>query len=165
MFMNQSPTSYRPSGGGRRRRGGCDRTKDLSIAWNNTGRQLTAHLAFLSICHHVKVDVAHVQEPWWRPGTKTQNYLAYDIYAPVDSWDTIDDRPRVLTYVRKKGNLQVQQRRPLETRDMLWLDVNSIAMLNCYRALNTDEVMDYVIALAPSNRCFIGGDFNAYKSI
>lgn len=163
--MNQDPTSYRPSSGGRRRRKGCDRSKDLLIAWNNTGRQLTAHLTFLSICENAEVDVAHVQEPWWRPGTKTQNHPAYDLYAPVDSWDTIDDRPRVLTYVRKRGNLQVQQRRPLETRDMLWLDVNNIAMLNCYRAPNTDEVIDYVTALELPNRCLIGGDFNAHESM
>ena len=65
------------------------------------------------------MDVICVQEPASYPGTKTQNHLGYDCYAPVDSWDSTDPeqreakRPHIMTYIRKGAGLRTQQRRPI----------------------------------------------------
>jgi hypothetical protein len=92
------------------------------------------HLAFLE-----KMDVVCIQEPFTFPGTRTQNHPGYDCYAPVDSWDSTyaehreEERPRVMTYVRKGAGLKTQQRRTMASRDMLWIDINGFAILNIYR--------------------------------
>ena len=67
-----------------------------------------------------------------------------------------------MTYVRKSPDLRVQQRRLVHSRDLLWLDVNGYSILNIYRQLGSDLVIDYVTRLVPLPRCIIGGDFNAY---
>jgi hypothetical protein len=71
------------------------------------------------------MDVVCVQEPYTAPGTRTQNHPSYDYYAPIDSWDSTEEaqreaeRPRVMTYVRKGAGLRTQQRRPIQSRDLL----------------------------------------------
>jgi len=56
----------------------------------------------------------------------------------------------------------VCRHRTIPSRDILWISVNDIKILNVYRAPGTDEVVDYVISLAPHPGTIIGGDFNAY---
>ena len=112
------------------------------------------------------MDVICVQEPYTHPGTKTQNHPGYDCYAPVDSWDSVEqreaERPRVMTYVRKGAGLRTQQRRPIHSRDLLWIDVNGYAILNAYRQPLSPDVIDYVTHLAPPANCLVGGDFNVW---
>lgn len=148
----------------RRQREEASRPRNLQVAWNNVGRSREAHLTLLSGCNDAGIDIIQVQEPWWFKGTRTQTHPGYELYAPVDSWDDIQTRPRVLTYVRKGGNLQVQQRRPVDSRDLLWIDVNGITLLNCYRQPSTDEVVDYLTSLIPPERFVAGGDLNAHDS-
>jgi len=117
---------------GRRRPGRGQRPTpdDTLVAWANVGKIQPAHIALLQECYEEKVDVIHVQEPWTGYPTKTQSHPGYEVYAPVDTWGDTDERPRVLTYVRKGAKLQVQQRRPVGSRDLLWIDVNGVSFLN-----------------------------------
>jgi hypothetical protein len=78
-----------------------------------------------------------------------------------DTWGDTDERPRVLTYVRKGAKLQVQQNRPVGSRNLLWIDVNGVSFLNFYREPRTDPVVDNLTSLVPPGRCIAGGDDNA----
>jgi hypothetical protein len=142
--------------------------RDLQICWANVGKIIPAHNSILNIALEEGIDVLCVQEPWTETGTKTQTHPAFYVYAPVDSWDWEDleqkelARPRVLTYVRKSPDLEIQQRRPIQSRDLLWLNVNGYSILNAYRQPGTDSVIDYVTQLVPPPKCVIGGDFNVH---
>lgn len=137
-------------------------SKELRIAWCNTQNAPAPHITLLEVCWNEGIDVVQVQEPWARPDTKTQNHIGFETYAPIDSWTTYDERPRVMTYVRKNRNIKAQQRRPAQSREMLWLDVNGYSLLNVYRQPGQDNVIDYVTRLIPPTRCLIGGDWNVW---
>lgn len=147
------------------------RTRDLQVCWANVGKNSPHHTTALQVSFAEQIDIVCIQEPWTYPGTKTQNHPGYDCYAPVDSWDQEHpelreaERPRVLTYVRKGAGLRTQQRRSVNSRDLLWIDVNGFAILNAYRSPTHDEVIDYVSHLAPPNNCLIGGDFNVWHDM
>lgn len=135
------------------------------MAWANVGKGFAQHITLLQSSFVNGVDVVQVQEPWVMYPTKTQNHPGYESYAPVDAWVGEETRPRVMTYIRK-GNrpayhLSVVQRRSLGWRDLLWLDINGHAMMNCYRQPQLNTVLDYITALDPPRGCIIGGDFNA----
>jgi ribonuclease HI len=142
------------------------RNRDLQVCWANVGKRAPCHITILQIAFTEKMDVVCVQEPFSFPGTRTQNHPGYDCYAPVDSWDSIDpeqreaERPRVMTYVRKGAGLKTQQRRPIQCRDLLWVDVNGFAILNVYRQPLAHGVIDYVTNLVPPPNCLVGGDCN-----
>lgn len=129
------------------------------------------HVTILQVAFTQMIDVICVQEPYTSPSTKTQNHPSYDCYAPTDSWDSIEpdqreaERPRVMTYVRKGAGLKTQQRRSIQSRDLLWIDVNGYAILNVYRQPHSIVVMDYVTHLAPPPQCLVGGDFNAWHDM
>src|SRR5579871_4856543 len=129
------------------------KNRDLQVCWANTGKGMPSHTTILHIADTEKIDVVCIQEPWTLPGSKTQNHPAYDCYAPTDSWDSEDldqreaERPRVMTYARKGASLKTQQRRPIHSRDMLWLDVNGYPILNVYRQPLKLEVIDYITHL------------------
>src|SRR6195952_2234369 len=154
---------YKQRGGARNRK---PRT-DLNICWANVQKGQPKHITLLHLCDAERIDVICVQEPWSAPGTKTQNHPSYDLYAPIDSWDETEEeiferiRPRVLTYVRKGAGLNPQQRRSVNSRDLLWLNVNTYSILNVYRQGHTHQVLDYVTHLEPPPNCIVGGDFNA----
>ncbi|RAL59212.1 hypothetical protein DID88_006667 [Monilinia fructigena] len=132
-----------------------------SIGWANVGKSASAHMTLLATSFIQELDVICAQEPWTSTNSRTQNHPGYDCYSPVDSWiyDTPKDResarPRVMTYIRKGAGLRVQQRRPIHSRDLLWTDVNGIAILNAYRQPTTPEVLDYVTHLTPSPKCLV----------
>jgi hypothetical protein len=65
-----------------------------------------------------------------------------------------------MTYVRKGVGLRTQQRRPICSRDLLWIDVNDFAILNVYRQPLSLEVIQYITHLVPPSNCLVGGDFN-----
>jgi ribonuclease HI len=142
--------------------------RDLLICWANVGRIGPAHNAILNIALEEGIDVVCVQEPWTEAGTKTQTNPAFHTYAPVDSWDWEDleqkelARPKVLTYVKKSPDLGIQQLRPIQSKDLLWLNVNGYSILNAYRQPSNDAVIDYITGLVPPPNCVVGGDFNAH---
>src|SRR5438045_2977994 len=147
------------------------RNRDLQVCWANVGKNTPCHITILQIAFTGKMDVICVQEPSTYPGTKTQNHPGYDCYAPVDTWESVNpeqreaERPRVMTYVRKGAGLRTQQRRPIHSRDMLWIDVNGHAILNAYRQPLSHEVIDYITHLAPPNQCRVGGGYNAWHDM
>jgi ribonuclease HI len=65
-----------------------------------------------------------------------------------------------MTYIRKGCHLRYQARESLNHPDMLWIVVNGVAILNCYRQPHTPHVIEYVTHLLPPEVCLIGGDFN-----
>jgi hypothetical protein len=134
------------------------------MAWVNVGKSMPAHLTALQTADEIGADVVHIQEPWTAVGTLTQTHPSYESYAPVDTWNNEEtwgsDRPRVLSYVRRGARIKAQQRRPLPSRDLLWLEINGYLTLNAYRQPTTPEVMDYVTRLTPQAACLVGGDFN-----
>lgn len=105
------------------------------MAQCNVGKKPPAHTAFLELCWEDKVDVVLVQEPWigYTDGMRINTHPGYVSYIPVDFWNSKETRPRVMTYVRKGIRLKVQQQRPSQTRDLLWLKVNNITVVNLYR--------------------------------
>lgn len=134
------------------------------------GRANPSHITILETAFANKMDVVCVQEPWTASGTKTSNHPGFDLYAPTSSWDWEKDdseqreeqRPLVLTYVRRGPGLKVQQRKATGSKALLWIDVNDIPILNCYRRPGSDEVIDYVTHLAPPPKLLVGGDFNVW---
>lgn len=153
--MNRRP--YR----GRQRRAGPPPTRDLKVAWVNVGRRQGAHEAALGFLWLAGADVIQIQEPAWWPGTRTKSHPGYERFDPVDTWDSLADRPRVMTYVRRKPDLRAN---PLQqvSRDILWVEVNGYHLLNFYRQPDSREVLDYLCRLDPPARCIAGGDANAH---
>lgn len=145
--------------------------RDLTILWVNVRRSPASHNIALNLAEEEKSDIICVQEPWTGTHTRTQTHPAYHLYAPVDSWDWDEAdqseavRPKVLTYVRKTVDIKAQQSRPLNSKDLLWLNVNGFSILNAYRQPNNDTILDYVINLNVPNKCIIGGDFNAHHDL
>lgn len=145
--------------------------KDLSVIWVNVSRMAAPHNTTLNLAIERNVDVVCVQEPYTGPETSTQTNPAFQMYAPVDSWDweNLEEkeivRPKVLTYVKKVPEIRVQQRRPIQCRDHLWLNVNGFSILNIYRQPGNDTVLDYVISLNPPAKCIVGGDFNVHHDL
>ncbi|KAH7115739.1 hypothetical protein B0J13DRAFT_487644, partial [Dactylonectria estremocensis] len=67
------------------------------------------------------------------PRCLTKTHPAYDTCSPVEAWESNSTRPRVMTYVRRDAKLLADQNRPYISRDILWLTVNDIAIVNFYR--------------------------------
>lgn len=142
--------------------------RDLRVVWANTQKSQPAHSGLLSLCHREGIDVIHVQEPHTFAPSRTQNHPSYDIFTPVQTWNRdatlTQDRPRVLSYVRRRPGLKAEQPPGSESRDLLWIRVNEIDMLNVYRQPETDSSLDYVTSLVAPERFLLGGDFNVKHS-
>lgn len=155
-----------PSRNKRHRRRRDAKPAALVIAQGNCGRAPDTTGAFLQLCYTFRVDVVLVQEPWYgRQGyCKIQNHRYYTPYLPVDSWQGDDDRPRVMTYVLKNANLKARQFRPQQTRDLLWLRVNGVTILNVYRQPREPAETDttqFLLDYSPPPNFVVAGDFNA----
>ncbi|KAM4063332.1 endonuclease-reverse transcriptase domain-containing protein [Hirsutella rhossiliensis] len=86
---------------------------------------------------------------------------AYDTFSPVNDWDGRDTRPRVMTYVRRSAGLVADQKRPAATRDILWLTVNGITVVNFYRQPYHDGALEILLQWTVPDKCLVAGDFNA----
>ncbi|PWI64394.1 hypothetical protein PCL_10507 [Purpureocillium lilacinum] len=79
---------------------------------------------------------------------------AYDTYSPVSTWEDIDTRPRVMTYIRRGARLLADQQRPALSRDILWLVVNGVTLSIIPQATTTaadlDQLADAIIDLIQS---------------
>lgn len=152
------------------RHGPRDRQKEnIRIAQCNVGKISPAHTAFLQLCWAEKIDIILIQEPWVSLDGKDllNTHTGYDVYVPVDDWSKADDRPRVITYIKKNEGLKVVQKRPWHTRDILWIDVNGTTVINVYRPPHDaySEATKLLLDLVPPANCVIGGDFNAQHSL
>ncbi|KAJ6437988.1 (S)-coclaurine N-methyltransferase [Purpureocillium lavendulum] len=138
--------------------------KTLRIFQANVGKIPPAHDCALALADSERYDVVLLQEPWTEAkGGRclTKTHPAYDTFSPVDSWEDNSTRPRVMTYVRRRPGLMVDQRRPAATRDILWLVVNDITLVNIYRQPLHDEALDILLQWSAPDRCLVAGDFNA----
>ncbi|KAJ6439233.1 spectrin repeat domain-containing protein [Purpureocillium lavendulum] len=130
----------------------------------NVGKIPPAHDCALALADAEQYDVVLLQEPWTEAKEGrclTKTHPAYDTFSPVNSWTNNSTRPRVMTYVRRRPGLTTDQRRPAATRDILWLTINNMTVVNCYRQPDFDEALDIILAWSPPSRCLVAGDFNA----
>ncbi|KAI1839459.1 hypothetical protein JX266_014330, partial [Neoarthrinium moseri] len=111
-----------------------------------------------------RADVILMQEPWVGTPPKRRMMIKthpnYNVFSPVDSWDSDVTRPRSLIYVRK--HLHAQQLRPYKTRDVTWAKVRGITFVSVYRSGSEPVGVDNILeAWTPPLACVVAGDFNA----
>ena len=140
------------------------RNSQLQISWSNVARSSPCHIAALQLAWDAEIDVICIQEPFTFVGTKTSSHPGYNMISPVVSWNdpqTLEqDRPRVLTYIRKTPGLKADIIHPRLSRDLLWTEVNGFKILNFYRQPLDNRTLHYIVSLAPPPNCVIGGDLN-----
>lgn len=111
-----------------------------------------------------QADIVMIQEPWVGiPPTKRMMVKAhpnYNVFSPVDSWNSDDTRPRTLIYVRK--HLQADQLRPFPTRNVTWVRVKGVTFMNVYRPSDDPTEVDMILEnWNPPDNTVIAGDMNA----
>ncbi|KAF4955931.1 hypothetical protein FSARC_11710 [Fusarium sarcochroum] len=61
--------------------------------------------------------------------------------------------------------LLVDQIRPFQTRDILWIKMNGLTIVNLYRQNDEKDALSTLLRWLVPERCFVAGDFNArYRS-
>ncbi|KAM4058315.1 endonuclease-reverse transcriptase domain-containing protein [Hirsutella rhossiliensis] len=136
----------------------------LRVFQANVGKIPPAHDTALALADSERYDIILLQEPW--TGLKdgrclTKTHPAYDTFSPVTDWDGRDTRPRVMTYVRRSAGLVADQKRPVATRDILWLTVNGTTVVNFYRQPDYDAALEILLGWCATDKCLVSGDFNA----
>ncbi|KAG7402595.1 putative RNA-directed DNA polymerase from transposon X-element [Fusarium oxysporum f. sp. rapae] len=157
----EEPEHPRP-GSPRKRR--IDNKKPLRIFQANVGKIPPAHDCALALADSERYDIVLLQEPWTAhidTRSLTKTHPAYDTFTPVETWDGNDTRPRVMTYVRRDPRLLADQIRPFQTRDILWLTINGMTIVNFYRQNDESDALNILIRWPVPERCLIAGDFNA----
>ncbi|KAI8411063.1 hypothetical protein FOFC_07657 [Fusarium oxysporum] len=130
----------------------------------NVGKIPPAHDCALALADSERYDIVLLQEPWTAhtdTRSLTKTHPAYDTFTPVETWDGNDTRPRVMTYVRRDPRLLADQIRPSQTRDILWLTINGMTIVNFYRQNDESDALNILIRWPVPERCLIAGDFNA----
>ncbi|KAM6513286.1 hypothetical protein FALCPG4_18932 [Fusarium falciforme] len=138
--------------------------KPLRIFQANVGKIPQAHDCALALADSERYDIVLLQEPWTAhtdSRSLTKTHPAYDAFAPVEMWDSNDTRPRVMTYVRRDPRLLADQIRPFQTRDILWLAINGMTIVNFYRQNDEHDALETLLQWPVPGRCLVAGDFNA----
>jgi ribonuclease HI len=138
--------------------------KPLRIFQANVGKIPPAHDCALALADSEQYDIVLLQEPWTtHTDTRflTKTHPAYDTFTPVDMWNSNDTRPRVMTYVRRDPRFLADQIRPFQTRDILWLTINGMTIVNFYRQNDERDALNALLRWAVPERCLVAGDFNA----
>ncbi|EXK77237.1 hypothetical protein FOQG_18046 [Fusarium oxysporum f. sp. raphani 54005] len=73
-------------------------------------------------------------------------------------WNSNDTRPRVMTYVRRDPRLLADQIRPFQTRDILWLTINGMTIVNFYRQNDEKDALNTLLRWPVPERCLVAGD-------
>ncbi|KAG7408326.1 putative RNA-directed DNA polymerase from transposon X-element [Fusarium oxysporum f. sp. rapae] len=66
-----------------------------------------------------------------------------------------------MTYVRRDPRLLADQIRPFQTRDILWLAINDMTIVNFYRQNDEMDALNTLLQWPVPERCLVAGDFNA----
>lgn len=66
-----------------------------------------------------------------------------------------------MTYVRRDPRLLADQIRPSQTRDILWLVINGMTIVNFYRQNDEHDALETLLQWPVPGRCLVAGDFNA----
>jgi ribonuclease HI len=138
--------------------------KTLRVFQANVGKGGPSHDCALALADAEGYEIVLLQEPWTEMRNSrclTKTHPAYDTFSPVDSWDGTSTRPRVMTYVRRGPGLLADQKRPIPTRDVLWLTINNITLVNIYRQPDFDEALEILFRWPVPDMCVVAGDFNA----
>jgi ribonuclease HI len=138
--------------------------KPLRIFQANVGKIPPAHDCALALADSERYDIVLLQEPWTtHTETRflTKTHPAYDTFTPVDMWNSNDTRPRVMTYVRRDPRFLADQIRPFQTRDILWLTINGMTVVNFYRQNDERDALNTLLRWPVPERCLVAGDFNA----
>lgn len=111
-----------------------------------------------------QADIIMMQEPLVGiPPAKrmmVKTHPNYNVFSPVDNWDSDETRPRTLTYVRK--HLQADQLRPFPTKDVTWVRVKGVTFVNVYRPCDDPAEVDMILKdWTPTSDTVIAGDMNA----
>ncbi|KAF5529038.1 reverse transcriptase [Fusarium mexicanum] len=138
--------------------------KPLGVFQANVGKIPPAHDCALALANSERYDIILLQEPWTahtKDHCLTKTHPAYDAFTPVDTWNSNDTRPRVMTYVRRDPRLVADQIRPFQTRDILWITVNGMTIVNSYRQNDGSDALNTLLRWPVPERCLVAGDFNA----
>ncbi|TVY73912.1 putative RNA-directed DNA polymerase from transposon BS [Fusarium oxysporum f. sp. cubense] len=157
----EEPEHPRP-GSPRKRR--INDKKPLKVFQANVGKIPPAHDCALALADTERYDIVLLQEPWTahtKDRCLTKTHPAYDVFTPVDTWNSNDTRPRVMTYVRRDPRLLADQIRPFETRDILWITINGMTIVNFYRQNDERDALNTLLRWPVPERCLVAGDFNA----
>src|SRR2546429_993752 len=109
----------------------------LTVLQINVGRGAISHELALTFAYDSHIDIIFIQEPYIftdRSRRITKRHPAYEAFTPLDNWSY---RPRAITYVRKGRGLCISQLRPVHTRDIVLLQLQSrnslpVTLINIY---------------------------------
>lgn len=150
-------------------------TRPITILSLNVGRGAQNHEIALNEAHLSSADIVLIQEPYIfhdRLRRITKRHPSYQSFSPVDDWTKT--RPRVISYVRKRLNLNTEQ---IHTSSsiILILRLNSSTgkTLNIFNIYNAPYFPDSVSAINVLYKlprtyfrgsCLLQGDFNLHHT-
>ncbi|KAF4334268.1 hypothetical protein FBEOM_11900, partial [Fusarium beomiforme] len=158
----EEPEHPRPGSPRKRRITRKNDKKPLRIFQANVGKIPPAHDCALALADSERYDIVLLQEPWTSHTESrflTKTHPAYDTFTPVDMWSSNDTRPRVMTYDRRDSRLVADQIWPFQTRDILWLTISGMTIVNFYRQNDERDALNTLLRWAISERCLVAGDF------
>lgn len=138
----------------------------LRLYQANVDRGEAAHHAALQLAYEEDFNIVLLQEPYTsynqrKDVCRTPDHPGFYCFSPVSYWNSWDTRPRVLTYVRTHKTLQPEQLSYARSRDLLWLDVNGVTILNVYNRPEEPAILQAVTAWNPPENTIVAGDMNA----
>ncbi|XWX00640.1 hypothetical protein V2A60_008661 [Cordyceps javanica] len=123
------------------------------------------HSAALQLAFLEGFNVVTLQEPSTSYDEKTrlcrtQYHPGFLCFSPVDSWNDNETRPRVMTYVKTDNKIRAEQITPAKHRDLLWVRVNGVAILNVYNRPEVESTLGVLEDWTPPENCVVAGDMN-----
>lgn len=139
----------------------------LRLFQANVDKCEPAHHAALQLAYEKDFNVVLLQEPHSSYDEKKDicrvpDHPGFTCFSPVPYWNSRVTRPRVLTYARKHRKKQPEQLTVVLSRDLLWVAVNGITILNVY---NDPQVTETITAITQWNvplGTIVAGDMNAH---
>ncbi|KAM3450573.1 hypothetical protein NHJ6243_009776 [Beauveria neobassiana] len=141
----------------------------IKIFQANVDKGKEAHSAALQLAFLEGYNVVILQEPntsykKQKKLCRTQYHPGFLCFSPVDSWHNNDTRPRVMTYVKIDRKIQAEQITPAKHRDLLWVRVNGITILNLYNRPEVESTLQVLKDWALPEKCEVAGDMNAFHT-
>lgn len=138
----------------------------LRLMQSNVRRTPATHDVALNLAWEAGYDVLLVQEPWTELNKHqrklTKTHPGFDTFSPVEDWLEEANRPRVLTYIRKRKSLRAHHVRPFTTPYCCMVEVNGILLANVYRQPGYPPgVLEGLEKWTPGPNTVVAGDFNA----
>ncbi|KGQ02481.1 Retrovirus-related Pol polyprotein from type-1 retrotransposable element R1 [Beauveria bassiana D1-5] len=161
-----SPPSSPPQAARRRDQHTKYQPVTIKIFQANVDKGEENHSAALQLAFLEGFNVVILQEPSTSYNKKkqlcrTQYHPGFLCFSPVDSWHNNDTRPRVMTYVKIDSKIRAEQVTPAKHRDLLWVRVNGITILNTYNRPEVESTLEVLEDWTPPENCVVAGDMNA----